>query len=105
MRKINKFIAVTSLVLTGACAMPLNSAGPGFIFTQVTEGVSVNNSQRITKAGEACSMNILGVVSTGDSSVRAAKNDGNITNIATMDRDYFGVLGLFSKSCLIVKGN
>jgi hypothetical protein len=105
MRKINKFLAVTSLVLTGACAMPLNSAGPGWIYTSVKEGVDIDNTQKMTKMGKACSTNILGIVSTGDSSVQTAKREGNISNVAVMDRDYFSVLGLFSKSCLIVKGN
>jgi len=103
--KINKMVAISSVLLMSACAYPLTSAGPGFVYTKTTEGITVDNTQRITKHGQACSENILGLVTYGDSSIEQAKKDGKIKNVAVMNRDYFGILSVYSKSCLLVKGN
>ena len=102
---MKKFIAIASVLLITSCAYPLSSTGPGGLFTATKEGVSANNNQSATRSGTACGYNVLGVAAFGDSSVDQAKMNGGIKNIATMDREYFSVLGIFAKSCLIVKGN
>lgn len=103
---MKKIIAVLSLILLTGCAGGMSvGAGQGAIFTMAEEGVMAINGQEISRSGKACGFNILGLVSWGESTVEEAKRDGNITNVATIDRDYFGVLGIFAKSCLIIKGN
>lgn len=105
MKKIKQILSVACLLSIVSCAMPKNSAGPGWIYTEVKEGVSVNNNVPKNKLGQACSTNILGIIASGDSSINMAKMNGNIRDVATIDRDYFSVLGVFSKSCLLVRGN
>ena len=48
---------------------------------------------------------VLNIVGLPDTSVKEAKEDGHIKNIATIDRSYFGILWLFGRSCLIIQGN
>ena len=105
MNKTIKSISLSALLLISACSSSGVSAGGGALFTSAIEGVSAINGVSISKTGKACGHNILGLASTGDSSINAAKNEGQINNIATIDRDYFSILGLYSKSCLIVNGN
>ena len=88
-----------------ACTTPMSRSGTGFIITNTLEGQSANNGVEITRKGESCQMSILGLVASGNSSVKEAKENGHIKNISTIDRSYFGILGLFGRSCLIVQGN
>ncbi|MEI7012594.1 adhesin Lsa14 [Leptospira licerasiae] len=59
-----------------------------------------------TLAGKACSRSILGIVAWGDSSINAAKAEGKITKIATVDYEEFGVLGfVYHSFCTIATGS
>ncbi len=93
------------LLLFTACANTLPSAGPGWIFTGATEAVQANNGVEITHRGEACAINILGLVSAGDSTVEKANRNGNITRVATIDRSFFSILGIYGSACTQVAGN
>lgn len=87
------------------CAMPRPSAGAGWIYTDVKEGEYVDNKVEISRNGEACATNVLGIASTGDATIDTAKRVSNIKNVATIDRSYFSVLGIFAKGCTVVQGN
>jgi hypothetical protein len=50
-----------------SCATPLPSAGAGWLFTKTTEGVSADSKYQPMRKGEACGINVLGIVSLGDS--------------------------------------
>jgi hypothetical protein len=75
------------------------------LFTSAKEGISANNGQESAKMGKSCGHTVLGLVAFGDSSVQSAKREGNIKNVATVDRDYLSILGFYGRSCLIVSGN
>lgn len=93
------------LFLTSACAMPMPAVGPGIIVTNTTEGVSVNNGVAATRKGEACGKNFLGIASVGDATIEAAKNKSGINNVATVNIEYFSVLGIYAQACTVVSGN
>lgn len=104
--KIVKLMSVVILSsVIASCAMPRPSSGPGFLFTSVKEGVFADNNVSGSKTGEACNSNVLGIVVSGDQSIEAAKRYAGVKNISTIDRSYFGVLGLYAQACTIVKGN
>lgn len=69
----------------------------------------VDNSVNVTKKGTACVTNVLGLAAFGDSSIETAKKEGDLKNVAYVDRSYDGFLLLyipvFQKGCTIVKGN
>lgn len=87
------------------CAFPLPSSGPGLIYTDAIEGLAVNNGIPEEKHGQVCALNILGIVSIGDISISEAMKKAEITQVATVDRTYFSVLGIYAKACTLVSGN
>ncbi len=78
----------------------------GFIYSSWQDTISgaVNNDIKITKKGEACSYNILGLFAFGDSSVETARRMGEIKKVAFADTNYFNILGIYQKGCTIAKG-
>lgn len=57
------------------------------------------------KQGKACAESILGLIARGDASVRAAKANGGITEVTSIDhsaRNFFGIVGEW---CTLVRGN
>lgn len=95
----------TILILLTSCVAPYASSGPGFLVTSTIEGQSATDNIKLERTGESCQVSVLGLFAVGDSSIEAAKINGMITQVGTVDRSYFGLLGLFGKTCLIVKGN
>ena len=69
----------------------------------------VDNSVNVTKKWTACVTNVLCLDAFGDSSIETAKKEGDLKNVAYVDRSYDGFLLLyipvFQKGCTIVKGN
>ena len=105
MRKEMISAAIVGLVCLTGCAAPLPSAGAGWVFTDATEALQANNGVEIARRGEACASNILGIVSTGDSTVEKARRNASIAQVATIDRSYFSILGVYARGCTQVAGN
>lgn len=105
MKNFSKVCVAVALLAATSCAMPRPSSGPGWVYTNVKEGVFANSSVEGKKQAELCNLNVLGVVSTGDATVDSVKRQGAIKNVSTIDRTFEGVLGIYAKSCTIVKGN
>ncbi|TGK82248.1 TRL-like family protein [Leptospira noumeaensis] len=57
--------------------------------------------------GKSCSHTFLYLVSSGDSSIEAAKRNGNIKKIAYLDYEQIGIaMGvLYHRVCTIIKGS
>lgn len=67
----------------------------------------VDNSVKPEKTGVACVNNVLFLIAIGDSSVEAAKRNGDIQKIAFVDttyNDFMFYYPFFQKGCTIVKG-
>ena len=100
MRKL-MFLAGACLMMA-ACATPANEAGMA-LFAQTTQPMLVTaNTGR--KVGRACATNVLGLVIQGDMSVEAAKKNGNITKVATVDKEIKGY-AVYAEVCTIVTGS
>ena len=107
MIKLTKtFIIGSALILSSCGTAGMSKSGSG-IYIYVTDGIHTNNDVKSTKSGEACMYNFLGIVASGDISVAAAKDDGNIKNVASIERTNLGINYPvnFAKTCTIVKGN
>jgi hypothetical protein len=89
------------------CATSLKTAtGPGFMYTDVTEATSVGSYYiNATKTGEACSLNILGLISEGDISIAAAKKKGGIVEVTSVETSTKSFFGIYGSVCTIVHGN
>jgi len=79
----------------------------GVIGTEVIWGdmaIGEPGSPTSGKVGKACAESILGLMARGDASVRAAKENGGITEVTGIDhsaRNFFGIVGEW---CTLVRG-
>jgi hypothetical protein len=100
-------VALCALMLStlGGCAMATGGNGSvtGFIYSGYKMGGAVGPGAG-TKTGEACASSILGIVGIGDASIATAKAAGGITQVAHVDHDNFGILGIYASSCTVVVG-
>lgn len=102
-----RFLIITCVVTLVGCASTgvyTSQAGAGLLYHSTAEGVMSTGKPPGPYRGVACARNYLGVVSEGDSSVDSAQQSGNITEVSTVDRLYFRVLGLYGHVCTIVTG-
>jgi hypothetical protein len=57
------------------------------------------------KQGKACAQSILGLLARGDASVRAAKENGGITEVSSIDHSARNLLNIVGEWCTLVRGN
>lgn len=96
-------ISVAALSLS-ACQI-VDSPMKGTIFNETKYGNIATAETATTKEGKACGSSILGWVATGDASIAAAKANGGITKVTSVDHYAKNVLGIFGEWCTIVKGS
>lgn len=82
-------VAVASLALTGCTT-----------FRPVSAGASTIGSKKGTSTGTT----ILGIINSGDNSMLAAANAGNITKVATVDEKITNYAGIYVIKTTIVTG-
>ena len=100
-------VATAILAVTGfGCGAAYTPPVPGLLYTDVkaATGVGPAAPSGKLKKGEACATSILGLVATGDASIAAAKQAGNISSIAYVDYTGFSILGVYAKYCTVVYG-
>ena len=103
--KLHQFAAVAlSAALLGGCAV-VASPTTGFLYTKVQGPITTGTGTKTTKTGRACPTNILGLISTGDASIDAAKKAGGITTVASVDHDSTDILLVYGEYCTVVKGD
>jgi hypothetical protein len=56
------------------------------------------------KEGKACAESILGLLARGDASVRAAKQNGSIKEVISVDHSARNMLNIVGEWCTIVRG-
>ena len=101
MKKFNLLFAAVASIGLSSCA----SYGPmGWVYSGGTTGISANNDVKPNKRGEACVISVLAIASGGDASIGAAKANGGITKVASVDYDVMNVLGVYGQYCTVVKG-
>ena len=98
-----------SLVVGISGCMIVESPIRGVVGTEVIWGDTATGTPSsptpgAVKEGKACAESILGLMARGDASVRAAKVNGGITEVFSIDhsaRNFFGIVGEW---CTIVRG-
>lgn len=104
MKKIllsSAYVAMISIL--GGCAM---ARGPvtGLWYADTHSSVAATSNQAGNRVGEACANSILGLVATGDASIEAARRNGGITMISSVDEKASNILGVYATYCTIVRG-
>ena len=98
-------LAIAAALLFGACAGGGPNPAPAFIFSSYKGPNHVIETRKPgKKEGMSCASNILGIIATGDASIGSAAAAGGVKRVVIVDYSYFSVLGLYSKTCAIVKG-
>ena len=102
-----KFVVVVALflsVLVTGCAGVVSPVGLGLIYTDVQGPIGATDESASSKRGSACASNYLGLFASGDASIEAAKRDGGISSVTSVDHDSMSVLMLYGRFCTIVVG-
>ena len=87
------------------CATYSQAPVIGLAYTEVSAPVAIGDGSTTgTKMGTSTVTSILGLVATGDASIRAAAKDGGITKIHYVDYESKSVLGLWSTYTVVVYG-
>ena len=95
------FVFVAALI--AGCATPYPY---GAIYTEIKAPVSsTDGGLNYSKVGTATAQSILGMVATGDCSIKAAAANGGITKIKFVDYDAKNILGLFGEYTTTVYGD
>ena len=95
------FLLLPLVAGLAACAMP--NLESGFSMFSQTQQPMLIGVERGTKIGRACAKNYFGIYTEGDMSVASAKRNGNITKVATVDKDVKGYL-IYAEVCTVVTG-
>ena len=97
-------LTAAALSLT-ACGMIVASPMAGTTFNETKYGNIATDESVATKEGKACGTSILGAVATGDASIAAAKANGGITKVSSVDHYAKSIFAIYGEWCTIVKGN
>lgn len=94
------------LGLTGCAGAAFMGQGvpQGFLYADAVTGQQTTENNLGKKKGEACATSILGLVTTGDASIRAAADAGGIKQISAVDGSIKNIIGIVATYCTVVSG-
>jgi hypothetical protein len=106
MQKLRTVLALAAgaVFLSGCAGMMLHTPAGGLLFTEVYGPIDAGGRVG-AKEGRACAKSILGLVATGDASIKAAAAAGGITQINSVDHYTRNMLGIMGDFCTIVRGS
>jgi TRL (tRNA-associated locus)-like protein len=96
---------ITAAAFSLAACQIVASPMAGTTFNETKYGNIATAETATTKEGKACGTSILGAVAQGDASIVAAKANGGITKVTSVDHYAKNILGVYGEWCTIVKGN
>ncbi len=100
-------LAVSVVFVTGCGAhytSTLQSPATGMLYNETSGAVTATGLDGYTKVGESQAKSILGLVGIGDASIGAAMEDGNISQIQSVDYKFKNILGIYATTKVIVRG-
>ena len=104
MKRAVTLVTISLLVITlSSCGFI--AEGPfGYMYTETETPVAMGTAETGEKSGEACVKSFFGAIAVGDASIETAKKNGGISDVYTVNKSNFSVLGMYSKQCTIVRG-
>jgi hypothetical protein len=94
------FLLLTALSGCAAGMAPVT----GFVYSEVSGPLAVTNASASSRTGTSQCKSILGWIALGDCSIQAAKQNGNITTVSSVDYKTKSILGLYAEVTTTVKG-
>ena len=79
--------------------------GTEVFWGDIATGKTGSSAPGELKSGKACAESILGLLARGDASVRAAKENGNISEVTSVDHSARNLLNIVGEWCTIVRGH
>jgi len=95
------FVPLFALVLSG-CATYMPA---GALYVGAKGAIATTDNISYSKVGEATATSVLGLVATGDSSIKTAAANGGITKIKYVDYEVKNILGIYGKYTTVVYGD
>jgi hypothetical protein len=77
----------------------------GVLVTAAQGPITATTYDQSARTGTSCAYSIMGLVSWGDASINAAKNAGQIKQVASVDFYTVNVLAIYGSFCTVVRGN
>ncbi len=96
---VSAVLAVSTLALC-SCGAPQIGA----LYTDISAPVTATTGTG-SKVGTATSTTYLGLVAKGDASIDAAKRNGGISTVSSVDVKVESILGLYTTYTTTVRGN
>lgn len=90
-------------LIAGGCVMASGPISAGITLDQRGAVAGVDNSVRPTRTGTAMAKGIL-IFSSGDASIKAAMENGNIKKVHHVDSEQMNILGVYAEHTTIVYG-
>lgn len=103
-KRMTALAALGSVALLTGCAAGYTPVSVGLI-TDVKGPITATEYKGTSKTGTACASTIIGLVNSGDASIAAAKAEGGIKTVSTVDFHTKGFYPFFGKTCTIVSGD
>ena len=108
-RKLLSFVAIATFVGAQAtgCAVPNTTHIAGSFFLDVGhEGWVIAEDGKVasTKTGKGSQNGILGIATTGDASIEAARHAGGLTRVSHIDYHASHILGIIGECTVITYG-
>ena len=103
-RRLTQIISLSVVVMFfGGClaVTPVK----GVAVTSAQGPITATTYDQSARTGKSCAYSVMGLFSWGDASINAAKNAGQIKQVASVDFDTFNVLGIYGSFCTVVRGN
>ncbi len=104
MRRFVCLMASLALVAGFGIGCVQSPTGPGLLYMDVHGPLGPAGGTSTARKGEACAGVFLALFAWGDASIEAAKRNGGITEVTTVDHHSTNVIG-FGKFCTIVYGS
>jgi len=101
LRKSWAMVLSPLLVAVSGCA---TGRPYGVLYTDAQTGLSASSNQAGNRVGESCATSYLGLVALGDASIEAARRNGGITLITSIDENVHNYASVVSKYCTVVRG-
>ena len=98
------FITAAATFGLSSCAVVATPVGSGLIVTNSKSGEVATSNDLGTKVGTAKSLNVLGLVVSGDASIEAAAKSAGIKKISHVDSKKTTILGIYTTHTTIVYG-
>jgi len=95
-------IVLVFAVLLVGCATPYPM---GALYTEIKAPVAAAGGVSYSKVGVAKSTSILGLVATGDASIKAAAANGGVRTVKYVDYDAKNILGIYGEYTTTVYGD